>query len=212
MYKPCPTSDLPMNWFAGSQNMALFPHFRELPVKVYVYLLEIFWSSGPHPHLDSFLSDLLCLSKWISGKLFRCQCEGGDSSVSMVFIRRMSFLQDLLGFTVVANTACYWVAQPPDLWGHRIRKRPCLPPLAFFKPCLIFLWHLNETILPAQKLLWPLLGTCSNTLWLLCIRTFFFLISSLNFPFLGWRLFVSHFLKLQVIPFPHWRLNFIPNG
>lgn len=169
-----------------------------------------FWASCSP--FDSFPSDLLRLSKWISGKLFRRRCEGGDSLVSIVFIRRMSSLQDLLGFTMVSNTARYWVAQPSDLWGHRIRKRPCLPPLAVFRSCLIFLWRLNETILSAQKLLWPLLGTCSNTLWLLFIRTFFFLISSLNFPFLGWRLFVSHFLKLQVIPFPHWRLNFIPNG
>lgn len=117
---------------------------------------------------DSFPSDLICLSKCISGKLFRCQCEGGDSLVSIVFIRRMSFLQDVVFFTVLSNTARYWVAQPSDLWGHRIRKRPCLPPLAFFKPCLIFLWHLMKPFFLHRSffdLFWEpalrLCGSCS---------------------------------------------------
>lgn len=112
---------------------------------------------------DSFPSDLIRLSKWISGKLFRCQCEGGDS-----FVRRLPFLQDVLFFTVRSNTARYWVAQPADLWGHSIRKRPCLPPLAFFKPCLIFLRHLMKPFFLHRSffdLFWEpalrLCGSCS---------------------------------------------------
>lgn len=130
---------------------------------------------------ESSLSDVTCLSECISERPFGYQYKG-DSWVSTVFISRVLF------FFIVFP---YGFEHSLQLSGPAIESE-CLH------------WHFSSHLLYsnnilikpffiAQELLWPLLGTYSNTLWLLFIRTFFFLISSLNFSFLSWRLFVSHF-------------------
>lgn len=142
-----------------------------------------------HAYLNGFLEDFLDVSM------------KEETWVSIVVISRVSFFfivfpygfehSLLLSGPAIESKCLHWHFSSHFLHSNNI----------LIKPFFI-----------AQQLLWPLLGTYSNTLWLLFISTFFFLISSLNFSFLSWRLFVSHFLKLQVIPFPHWRLNFVPNG
>lgn len=107
-----------------------------------------------------------------------------ETWVSIVFISRVSFFfivfpygfehSLLLSGPAIESKYFHWHFPSHSLYSNSI----------LIKPFFI-----------SQELLWPLLGTYSNTLWLLFIRTFFFLISSLNFSFLSWRLFVSIFFE-----------------